>query len=171
MLDYLGRLVADPGSSGVLRLPGSGEVYLKQGRIVHAWAGSTLGEEALFFLALWGSDRPSFEAGVTTSQETVKRPASAVLAEAERRVQEWQVLQKKVPSLEVVPEFVSEQRHDAQILLNQTKWLVLSKVDGQRNVQQVAEACGMPVFDAAKIVYGLIVAGLLRPDVPARTGG
>ena len=162
MLDHLGRLVADPGCSGVLRLPGSGEVYLKQGRVVHAWAGSTLGEEALFFLAVWGSGRPSFETGVTTPQETVKRPAGVLLAEARRRVEEWLVLQKKVPSLEVVPEFVSEQRHDAEILLNNTKWLVLSKVDGQRNVKQVAETCQMPVFDAAKIVYGLIVAGLLQ---------
>jgi hypothetical protein len=41
-------------------------------------------------------------------------------------------------------------------------WLLLSKIDGQRSVRQIAAAAGMGVFDAAKLLYGLVATNLIR---------
>jgi hypothetical protein len=162
MLESLARLIADAGSSGTLRVPGHGEVHVDAGQIVHARAGGLTGEEALLYLAVWGTTPARFEPGVASPQRTIARPAAALLGEAKRRIDEWRVLEKKVPSLDAVPEFIGAQHHDAQILLNQVKWLVLSKVDGERSIGAIAEACPLPPFEAAKVVYGLIVGGLLK---------
>jgi hypothetical protein len=61
-----------------------------------------------------------------------------------------------------VPEFVLLESRDGQINLNTMEWLLLSKIDGQRSVKQIAGATGMGVFDAAKLLYGLVATNLIR---------
>ena len=82
--------------------------------------------------------------------------------EAARRLDEWRVLSKKIPSVELVPEFVILENREGQINLNTMEWLLLSKIDGQRSVRQIAAAAGMGVFDAAKLLYGLVATNLIR---------
>ncbi len=82
--------------------------------------------------------------------------------EAARRLDEWRVLSKKIPSVELVPEFVILENREGQINLNTMEWLLLSKIDGQRSVRQIAGAAGMGVFDAAKLLYGLVATNLIR---------
>jgi hypothetical protein len=96
--------------------------------------------------------------------------------EAARRLDEWRVLSKKIPSVELVPQFVILENREGQINLNTSEWLILSKIDGQRSIKQIAQASGLSVFDAAKILYGLIATGLIRlkdasgqSQVPAST--
>jgi hypothetical protein len=72
------------------------------------------------------------------------------------------VLSKKIPSVELVPEFVILENREGQINLNTMEWLLLSKIDGQRTVKQVAGAASMGVFDAAKLLYGLVATNLIR---------
>ena len=82
--------------------------------------------------------------------------------EAARRLDEWRVLSKKIPSVELVPEFVILENREGQINLNTMEWLLLSKIDGERSVRQIAAAAGMGVFDAAKLLYGLVATNLIR---------
>jgi hypothetical protein len=82
--------------------------------------------------------------------------------EAARRLDEWRVLSKKIPSTEMVPEFVVQENREGQINLNTSEWLILSKIDARRSIKAIAAACGLSVFDAAKILYGLIATGLIR---------
>jgi outer membrane biosynthesis protein TonB len=42
------------------------------------------------------------------------------------------------------------------------EWLLLSRIDGERSVRQIAAAASMGVFDAAKLLYGLIATNLIR---------
>src|SRR6185503_16262693 len=51
---------------------------------------------------------------------------------------------------------------EGQINLNTSEWLILSKIDAHRSVKAIAHASGLSVFDAAKILYGLIATGLIR---------
>jgi pyruvate/2-oxoglutarate dehydrogenase complex dihydrolipoamide acyltransferase (E2) component len=76
------------------------------------------------------------------------------------------VLSKKIPSVELVPEFVVLENREGQINLNTMEWLLLSKIDGERSVRQIAAAAGMGVFDAAKLLYGLVATSLIRLKEP-----
>jgi hypothetical protein len=64
--------------------------------------------------------------------------------------------------MDMVPEFVVQDNREGQINLNTSEWLILSKIDGSRDVRSIAEACGLTVFDSSKILYGLIATGLIR---------
>jgi hypothetical protein len=62
----------------------------------------------------------------------------------------------------MIPEFVVQENREGQINLNTSEWLILSKIDAHRSVKAIGQASGLSVFDASKILYGLIATGLIR---------
>src|SRR6185436_7437109 len=159
------QLVSVSGKSGVFRLIDGehrGDIWLQEGRIVHAEHEDLSGEEAVYALAIWRTGEFRFEAGIDSPRQTITKSNTNLLMEAARRLDEWRVLSKKIPSVELVPEFVVLENREGQINLNTMEWLLLSKIDGQRNVKQIAGAAGMGVFDAAKLLYGLVATNLIR---------
>jgi len=159
------QLVSVSGKTGVFHLTDRshhGEIWLFEGRIVHAEADDLVGEEAVYALAIWRSGEFRFEPGSAPPRQTIQKSNTGLLMEAARRLDEWRVLSKKIPSVELVPEFVILENREGQINLNTMEWLLLSKIDGQRTVKQIASAAGMSVFDAAKLLYGLVATSLIR---------
>jgi hypothetical protein len=159
------QLVSVSGKTGVFRLSDGthqGDIWLHEGRIVHAQHEDLTGEEAVYALAIWRTGEFRFEAGVASPRQTIQKSNTNLLMEAARRLDEWRVLSKKIPSVELVPEFVILESREGQINLNTMEWLLLSKIDGQRSVKQIATAAGMSVFDSAKLLYGLVATNLIR---------
>jgi hypothetical protein len=159
------QLVSVSGKTGVFHLSDAshrGDIWLHEGRIVHAETEDLSGEEAVYALAIWRTGEFRFEAGVAAPRQTIQKSNTNLLMEAARRLDEWRVLSKKIPSVELVPEFVILENREGQINLNTMEWLLLSKIDGQRSVRQIAAAAGMGVFDAAKLLYGLVATNLIR---------
>lgn len=159
------QLMSVSGKTGVFHLTDgglTGEIYLREGQIVHAQIEGTQGEDAVYALAIWNSGEFRFEAGVSTDVRTISKGNTSLLMEAARRLDEWRVLSKKIPSVELVPEFAILEGREGQINLNTGEWLILSKIDGKRSVKQIAGASNLSVFDAAKMLYGLVATGLIR---------
>jgi hypothetical protein len=159
------QLVSVSGKTGVFHLSDGvlkGQIHLHEGRIVHAQLEDVSGEEAVYALAIWRQGEFRFDPGATTEQRTIAKSNTNLLMEAARRLDEWRVLSKKIPSVDLVPEFVVQESREGQINLNTSEWLILSKIDGQRNVRAIAQAAGLSVFDAAKMLYGLVAANLIR---------
>jgi hypothetical protein len=164
------QLISVSGKTGVFHLTdGSlkGQIFLNDGKIVHAELDDVAGEEAVYALAIWNQGDFRFDPGVATEHRTISKSNTNLLMEAARRLDEWRVLSKKVPSTDMIPEFVVQEGRDGQINLNTSEWLILSKIDGQRSVKSIAFAASLSVFDAAKILYGLIATGLIRLRAPA----
>ena len=159
------QLVSVSGKTGVFHLTDAahrGDIWLHEGRIVHAETEDLSGEEAVYALAIWRAGEFRFEAAAASPRQTIQKSNTNLLMEAARRLDEWRVLSKKIPSVELVPEFVILENREGQINLNTMEWLLLSKIDGERSVRQIAAAAGMGVFDAAKLLYGLVATNLIR---------
>ena len=159
------QLVSVSGKTGVFHLSDGGhrgDIWLQEGRIVHAEHEDLWGEDAVYALAIWRSGEFRFEAGTAAPRQTIQKSNTNLLMEAARRLDEWRVLSKKIPSVDLVPEFVILENREGQINLNTMEWLLLSKIDGQRTVRQIATSAGMGVFDAAKLLYGLVATNLIR---------
>jgi hypothetical protein len=159
------QLISVSGKSGVFHLvdgPLKGQIYLNEGKIVHAQLEDVSGEEAVYALAIWSRGDFKFEPGAGTEIRTISKSNTNLLMEAARRLDEWRVLSKKIPSTDMVPEFVVQDNREGQINLNTSEWLILSKIDGSRSIKAIAVASGLSVFDAAKILYGLVATGLIR---------
>jgi len=159
------QLVSVSGKTGVFHLSDAahrGNIWLHEGRIVHAETEDLYGEEAVYALAIWRAGEFRFEAATAAPRQTIQKSNTNLLMEAARRLDEWRVLSKKIPSVELVPEFVILENREGQINLNTMEWLLLSKIDGERSVRQIAAAASMGVFDAAKLLYGLVATNLIR---------
>src|SRR5262245_11017203 len=167
------QLISVSGKTGVFHLSDGnlkGEIFLNDGQIVHAQLEDAAGEEAVYALAIWSQGEFKFEPGIATQQRTISKSNTNLLMEAARRLDEWRVLSKKIPSVDQVPEFVVLENREGQINLNTSEWLILSKIDGQRSVKSIAAVSGLGVFDAAKILYGLIATGLIRLRAKENSG-
>jgi Domain of unknown function (DUF4388) len=166
------QLISVSGKSGVFHLTDGalkGQIFLNEGKIVHAQLEDISGEEAVYALAIWSRGDFKFDPGTGTEVRTISKSNTNLLMEAARRLDEWRVLSKKIPSTDMVPEFVVQDNREGQINLNTSEWLILSKIDGHRSIKAIAAAAGQSVFDAAKILYGLIATGLIRLREPPTT--
>ena len=170
------QLVSSSGKTGCFHLTDSdvkGQIYIHEGKIVHAQVEDLSGEEAVYQLAIWSRGEFFFETGATVAANTITKTNTNLLMEAARRLDEWRVLQRKVPSMDLIPEFVIPEGREGQINLNTSEWLILSKIDGRRSIKAIANASSHSTFEACKILYGLIATNLIRlkeaaPSPPAR---
>src|SRR6476469_3907690 len=118
-------------------------------------------EEAVYYLFTWTSGTFNFEAGVRPEREDflVRINPEFLLLEGARRVDEWSLIEKKIPSFDLIfsvdpahlgesaPELSAEQRRLIRLL------------DGTRDVQAVIDESGLVEFEVGKALFGLITAG------------
>jgi hypothetical protein len=164
------QLISVSGKTGMFHLKKDehlGQIYLKDGNIVHAELDEIKGEEAVYELAIWNDGEFHFEPDVEPAVRTISKSNTNLLMEAARRLDEWRVLSRKIPNLDMIPEFVVEQGSDrGQIQLNTHEWLILSKINGTQDIRTIAKTANVAVFDICKILYGLVTHGLVALKEP-----
>jgi hypothetical protein len=165
------QLISVSGKTGMFHLKKEeriGLIYLKDGSIVHAEVEEIKGEEAVYELAIWNDGEFHFEPDLEPGVKTITKSNTNLLMEAARRLDEWRVLSRKIPNLELVPEFVVDQSQErGQIQLNTSEWLILSKINGKSDIRTIAKTCNLSIFDVSKLLYGLITHGLVALKNPA----
>jgi len=118
-------------------------------------------EEAVYYLFTWTSGTFNFEAGLRPESEDflVRISPEALLLEGARRVDEWSLIEKKVPSFDLI--FSVDQDHIGQSAptLSAEQQRLLPLIDGTRDVQQIIDKSGLVEFEVGKALYGLITAG------------
>ncbi|MBA3522929.1 MAG: tetratricopeptide repeat protein [Gemmatimonadales bacterium] len=118
-------------------------------------------EEAVYYLFTWTSGTFNFEAGVRPEREDflVRINPEYLLLEGARRVDEWSLIEKKIPSFDLI--FAVDRvrlEQSAPDLSSEQRQLILV-LDGNRDVQQVIEETGLVEFEVGKALFGLITAG------------
>jgi tetratricopeptide (TPR) repeat protein len=118
-------------------------------------------EEAVYYLFTWTSGTFNFEAGVKPESEDflVSISPEALLLEGARRVDEWSLIEKKIPSFDLI--FSVDQNHVTQSAptLSPEQQRLLPLVDGTRDVQHLIDESGLVEFEVGKALFGLITAG------------
>jgi hypothetical protein len=158
------QLVSVSGKTGVFSLrrdgDSSGEIYLRGGQIVHAQVGDLRGEEAVYELAIWPEGDFVFTPGRETELTTIQKSNTNLLMEAARRIDEWQILSKRIPSTRLVPVFTN-QAATTSVSLTPPEWSLICKIDERRTIEEIAIGLDMSPFEVCKLLYGLITSGLL----------
>ena len=164
------RLLHSSSKEGKLTLQSDdkiGFIAFQSGEIVGAKLGSILGEDALYQMTLWEKGAFRFDTERSPQPRTITSSHTNLMIEAARRFSEWKTISKKIPSLEMVPEFVPQTNPETpQVSLSTNEWVLLSKVDGHRNIRTISDGSKFGVFETCKIFYGLISSGLLRVRAP-----
>jgi tetratricopeptide (TPR) repeat protein len=133
-------------------------------------------EEALYALFNWSSGVFTFEAGVLPEPEDrVERLSpESILLEGARRVDEWSLIEKKIPSFDLVFARDDSVGRGPELAFTEAQRLILPLLDGARDLRQVIDQAALSDFTAGQAVFGLLTAGVIRltgsrtPAEPAR---
>ena len=158
------QLVSVSGKTGVFTLSSEGvdgKIFLKDGQITDASAGKLTGELAVYEMATWRKGQFIFTVNIQPERVTVTKSNTNLMMEAARRLDEFRVLQRKIPSMDAIPYFLPREPGQDQITLSPQEWAIVTKVDGQLSIKQLEEATGLPAFDVCKVLFGLVTSGLL----------
>ena len=125
-------------------------------------------EDAAFDLLRWELGEFIWEPGVETEPEVpIFVSVENLIMEASRRLDELEVIQRKIPSGETVLAMAATPPQGAvEINITPNEWQILVLVNGHRSVDEIAEFTGMDQFAAMKVLYGMVSAGLI--EVPGR---
>jgi len=118
-------------------------------------------EESVFYLFTWTQGTFNFEADVRPDRQDflVSINPESLLLEGARRVDEWSLIEKKIPSFDLIFGLDRDRLAISDATLTETQKAVLPLLDGERDVNQVIEDSGLGEFEIGKALYGLITAG------------
>lgn len=159
------QLVSVSGKTGKFTLTRDGDrgyIYLKNGQMVHATVADLVGEEAIYSLAIWNQGEFQFSPNEEPDRQTITKSNTNLLMEAARRLDEWRVLSKKIPSVDHVPELLARENRHEQVTLNPHEWMLITRINGERSITEIGRSLNMSSFDVAKILYGMITGELVQ---------
>ncbi len=157
------QMVSVSGKTGVFEVTRSdevGRIFLKDGQIVDAVVGALRGDVAVYEMAIWSEGDFSFKQGVEPEAVTIQLSNANLMMEAARRLDEWRVLSRKIPSLDRVPYFTSRDQSD-QVTLSPHEWILVTRVDDEHTIEEIAEKLHWSAFDVSKLLFGMITSGLV----------
>jgi hypothetical protein len=129
--------------------------------VVHAYCPPKSGVHALYQLLAWREGRFAFLKNAAPIERTIFDDLQNLLLEGLRRLDEYRLLQDHLPEPGTVLHLAPESSEPSDIRLTRAEWRVLSQVNGRRTLGEVMTLSEKPEDEAARIVYGLLVAGLV----------
>ena len=157
------QMVSVSGKTGVFsvaRHDEVGKIFLSDGKIVDAIVGSLRGDNAVYEMAIWSEGDFSFSPGEECETVTIHLSNANLMMEAARRLDEWRVLSRKIPSLDLIPFFISKDQSD-QVTLSPHEWILVTRIDDEQTIEEIADQLHWAAFDVSKLLFGMISSGLV----------
>lgn len=141
-----------------------GEILLERGWITDEQFERYLRiqtEEAVYTLFTWSQGSFFFEVDQPPPEQELKLSLNpeSLLLEGARRVDEWSLIEKKIPSFDLLFEVERERLEQADVELTEEQEQILPLLDGTHTVQELVDKTGLGEFEVGKALYGLIQAG------------
>jgi hypothetical protein len=157
------QMVSVSGKTGVFsvtRHDEIGKIYLRDGQIVDAAVNALRGDNAVYEMAIWSEGEFTFNPGEETEAVTIHLSNANLMMEAARRLDEWRVLSRKIPSLDLIPFFKSRDQSD-QVTLSPHEWILVTRIDDEHTIEEIGEQLHWSAFDVSKLLFGMITSGLV----------
>lgn len=121
-------------------------------------------EEAVYFLFTWTEGTFNFEPDVAPDSQDiiVSINPESLLLEGARRIDEWGLIEKKIPSFDIIFELDLPKLNGTEAELEENQSRLIELIDGQRDVVRLIEDSGLGEFDVGKALYGLMSAGFIH---------
>lgn len=122
-------------------------------------------EETIYEIMSWDEGYFRFEEHAEIAQHRLlaRVRVESLLMEGARRIDEWTRLESKIPDSESIPVLSPGKEGESTPLdLRPDEWEVLAEIDGERDVAGLAADLGRSTFEVAKIIYGLVSAGVVQ---------
>jgi tetratricopeptide (TPR) repeat protein len=162
------QLLAMGGKTGCLTLhvdDASGSIYFENGLVCYASLSARAldTDDAVFAMFNWTHGTFSFEPGENPPAGVVRSGVDPqeLLLEGARRVDEWSLIEKKVPNFDVVFALDRQQMLQNTIAFSRDQQALLPLIDANRSVRDLMQASNLGEFAIGKALYGLVSGGFL----------
>jgi hypothetical protein len=145
-----------------------GKILVESGRISRGLLERFLKiqvEEAVYSMFTWRHGEFTFSSSQRPPSQCllVTLDPESLLLEGARRVDEWSLIEMKIPSFDLVYRLSPSQLgKTASADLTEEQKRIIPLLDGTHDVNSIVELTGMSDFDIGKALYGLLVAGLAQ---------
>ncbi|MEM6527371.1 MAG: DUF4388 domain-containing protein [Chloroflexota bacterium] len=137
--------------------------YVTQNDIVTSIQQHTL--DVVYNMLSWEDGPFRFDDNVLPEGERILVPIDLenVIIEASRRIQQGKKLLDEIPDLNVSLRFPENPKEKFKgIHLSVEEWRVVSFVNPKNSIKQIAKANNMSDMEIRRVVYGLMMAGLVQ---------
>jgi hypothetical protein len=137
-------------------------VFFAGGEVVHAYCPPRQGVPALYQLLGWERGRFAFLKNVAPAERTIFLDLQNLLLDGLRRLDEYRRIAGRLPPRSAVLHLAREEGPaQADVRLTRREWQVLAQVNGRRTLEEVLHGVPGAEDESARIVYGLLVTGLV----------
>jgi DNA-binding CsgD family transcriptional regulator len=161
------EMATDAQAAGDTRL--LGEILVAQGSVtrrdVERYMRQQI-ESVVFDLFSWSEGTFSF---ADSSGDKVQMDASirvsieALLMEGARRIDEWSRMKDRIPGADVIPRLAQPRDSSGSYIdLHPAEWEVLTLIDGNHSLREIAAELAVSEFEVAKTVYGMLSTELIE---------
>ncbi len=167
------QLVSVSGKTGMFEIRSNdvqGKIFLKDGQIVDAQVGELRGDNAVYEMAIWSEGTFSFKPGEVSDRDTIHMSNASLMMEAARRLDEWRVLSRKIPSLDLVPYFTTREQVADQVTLSAQEWILVTRIDGVQTIEEIGRGLKWTPFDVSKLLFGMVTNDLVALGNPGDGG-
>lgn len=121
-------------------------------------------EDAVYHLFGWNTGTFSFDPmdPPPGRHALVSISADALLLEGARRVDEWTLIARKIPSFDLIFELDRPRLTQREGPLSTAQERLLPFLDGTHDVEAIIERSGMSEFDVGQALFGLLTAGYVQ---------
>ncbi|MEO0293829.1 MAG: DUF4388 domain-containing protein [candidate division WOR-3 bacterium] len=147
--------------SGRLIIKGEGNIYISDGKVLHAEMDNKEGIEAFFSLGLKKEGKFVFQPDEKPSVNTIFQPLSDLIDQIETREAQIEEFKKDLPPLSIIPEKSSKVPEGDKIALKKDEWKVLILVDGKRKLSEIIKMSPLSELDTLKALSWLFKESLL----------
>lgn len=164
------QLLAMGSKTGCLTLhvdDASGSIYFENGRVCHASVSTRRfgTDDAVYAMFNWTHGSFSFEPGENPPAGVARTAVDPqeLLLEGARRVDEWSLIEKKVPNFDIVFALDRQQMLHNTIAFTRDQQALLPLIDGSRSVRELMQETKLGEFAIGKAIYGLVSGAFLVP--------
>jgi hypothetical protein len=140
-----------------------GWLYFRDGKIIGAQLGKLPPLEAAYTFFTFTSGPFRFHDDVQLDVPTITQSNEMIIMEGIMRQDAWAKIQEHVPSLNMVPQLVTNPSSTGtEINLEADEWRVLTMVNARNTVAQIAQRSGLGEVRTCEIIAQLLASGLIQ---------
>jgi hypothetical protein len=140
-----------------------GWLYFRDGKIIGAQLGKLPPLEAAYTFFTFTAGPFRFHDDVQLDVPTITQSNEMLIMEGIMRQDAWAKIQDHVPSLNMVPQLVTNPAATgSEINLEADEWRVLTMVNAKNTVGQIAQRSGLGEVRTCEIIAQLLASGLIQ---------
>jgi hypothetical protein len=147
--------------TGRLIVKGQGNVYVSDGKVLHAEMDRLEGLEAFFSIGMKRKGKFVFQPDEKPTVNTIFQPLTELIDEIETREAQVEEFKKDLPPVSIIPQKSSKTPEGDKIALKKDEWKVLILADGKKKLSEIIDLSPLSELDTLKALSWLFKESLL----------